>query len=165
MLKIDARVDFGSTCPLPVLLFGRPLYESCNNHTSERRKALKSRQRPHLIGSEHQTVEEPQCVLKISNFNIFGSRDTPLVQSQRLRFKFVSRFGTTDRKQKARKIVEKYGWTKRIHRFQKFGLEHPPSCKSMLMSISAQHAHYRYYSSAEPLYESYSNNTRGAAKH
>ena len=48
--------------------------------------------------------------------------------------------------------------------FVKFGIEHPPRVKSMFMSISAQHPRYRYYSSAEPLYESRNNNTRERRK-
>ena len=47
----------------------------------------------------------------------------PLVASHSLRFKFVSRFGTTDRKEKPKNLVEKYGWAKRIHGFQAFSKE------------------------------------------
>ena len=47
-----------------------------------------------------------------------GHMTPPVVASQRIRVKFVLRFDHTDRKEKARKLVEKYGWAKRIHRFQ-----------------------------------------------
>ena len=52
-----------------------PPYKSYHNHTSERRKALKSRQRANLIDSDHQTVQKHQFLVKILNFKIFEFHD------------------------------------------------------------------------------------------
>ena len=55
-------------------------------------------------------------------FDKFSSRDsmTPKLGHTKLwQYAFVERYDTTNRKPYARKQWEKYGWTKRIHRFRK----------------------------------------------
>ena len=84
----------------------------------------------------------------------------PVVASHNLRFKFVLRIDHTDRKEKPKKLVEKYGWAKRIHRFREIRAWTPPGYKIHTWSVFGPTCPYRYYSSAEPLYESYNNNAR-----
>ena len=55
---------------------------------------------------------------KISIFQIFGHHDMKLGMWKLGPYKFIFRFGTAKRKPQMRKLWEKYGWAKRIYRFQ-----------------------------------------------
>ena len=75
----------------------------------------------------------------------------PVVPSHSLRFKFVLRFDHTDRKEKPKKLVEKYGWAKRIHRFREIRGWTPPGYNVDTWSEFGPTCPYRYYSSANAL--------------
>ena len=67
---------------------------------------------------------------------------------KRLRFKFVWRFGGTNREHWSRKIAEKYRETKRIHRFREIQGFTPQKTKNDFSHDLSQSPRYRYYSSA-----------------
>ena len=73
-----------------------PLYESCNNNTRERRKALKSRQRENFIDLELLTPHQLQYFMKFSIFQICARR----TNDPRIGFKFLheSNWQCTDSK-------------------------------------------------------------------
>ena len=71
------------------------------------------------------------------------------------RYAFVWRYDTTNRKPHVRKQWEKYGWTKRIHRFREIRGWTTRWPQNDFSHELAQSPRYRYYSSAEPLFESH----------
>ena len=78
-------------------------------------------------------------VLKFSILKIVGSMAWKLVRTKLRRYAFVWRYDTTNRKPHAKKTIEKYSWTKRIHDFENFEVEQTDCPKTILATNSPNH--------------------------
>ena len=128
--KMIFHVNLAKTPRYRYYAYNQPLYESYLKCAHGPTKQWNSHQRRKCTEIANFRHHQRKCFMKFSFFEISRCHRTSLNPRQRLRCKFVMRFGATNRNLQPKKTSGKYNWTKRIHRCENFGFHNPRPCKN-----------------------------------
>ena len=129
-------------------------------------KQWNSRRRRKCMEHFNSRRHQREYFMKLSVSKLLGSTESPLVSPQRLRCKFVLRFGVTNRNPQPTKTsgTKNTVGPNEFTDFEDFCVEHLQPCKTMFHKTLIETPRFQYYSYNQPLYEPYDNNAQGHRK-